>query len=295
MHQKTMTRNTLRVGDRIFGPGPVVVGIVNVTPDSFSDGGDFPGPELAAEQAVTMLDEGAKMIDVGGESTRPGSDPVSPEEERHRVVPAIRAILDARPEAIISIDTYRAATAEAALQAGAKIVNDVTALRGDPELANVVVEAGCPVVLMHMLGEPNTMQREPHYEDVVSEVKDFLSERAEYAEAAGIERENIILDPGIGFGKTSEHNLALLSRLDAIATLGYPLLLGASRKSFIGKISGIEEAKDRVAGTVATSVLGYERGATFFRVHDVRANREALEVAAATLESTYDSGLSKPR
>ncbi|MDQ4106881.1 MAG: dihydropteroate synthase, partial [Actinomycetota bacterium] len=160
-----------------------------------------------------------------------------------------------------------------------------TALRSDPALASIVADAGCPVVLMHMLGEPKTMQREPRYEDVVREVRDFLAGRAKHAEAAGVEPENIILDPGIGFGKKLDHNLALLRNLDAIAELGYPVLLGASRKSFIGRISGLEEAKDRVAGTVATSVLGYERGATLFRVHDVRANREALEVAAAVLGS----------
>lgn len=284
MGHKTTARNKLRVGDRTLGPGPVVMGILNVTPDSFSDGGDFLSPELAAGQAANMLDEGAQVIDIGGESTRPGAQPVSPEEELRRVVPAIREILDARPEAVISIDTYRAATAEAALEAGAHMVNDVTALRGDPELAGVVADAGCPVVLMHMLGEPKTMQQEPHYDDVAREIGDFLAERAEHAVAAGIKPENIILDPGIGFGKTLEHNLTLLSHLDVIAEIGYPVLLGASRKGFIGKITGVEEAKDRVAGTVATSVLGYERGATFFRVHDVRANQEALEVAESILQ-----------
>ena len=267
------------------------MGILNVTPDSFSDGGDFLNPERAVEQAVTMLDEGAQIIDVGGESTRPGSDPVSPEEELRRVIPAIRGILETRPEAIISIDTYRTTTAGAALEAGAHIVNDVTALRGDPELANLVADAGCPVVLMHMLGEPKTMQREPRYENVVREVQDFLAARAERAGDAGVEPENIILDPGIGFGKALEHNLALLNHLDSIGELGYPVLLGASRKSFIGRLSGLEAAKDRVAGTVATSVLGYERGATFFRVHDVRANREALEVASAILGSSNDPDL----
>jgi dihydropteroate synthase len=259
------------------------MGILNVTPDSFSDGGDFLAPEQAARKAASMLEEGARIIDVGGESTRPGSDPVSHEEELRRVIPAIRGIAEAHPEAIISVDTYRAATAEAAIEAGASIVNDVTALRGDPELAGIVAGAGCPIVLMHMLGEPKTMQKEPHYEDVVREVREFLAARAAHAEASGIEAENIVLDPGIGFGKTREHNLKLLKNLDAIAELGYPVLLGASRKSFIGKISGLEEAKERVAGTVATSVMGYERGAAFFRVHDVRANREALEVTQAVL------------
>ncbi|MEO2166968.1 MAG: dihydropteroate synthase [bacterium] len=201
------------------------MGILNVTPDSFSDGGDFLASETDVAHAAAMLDDGAQIIDVGGESTRPGSDPVSPEEELRRVVPAIRGILDHRPGTILSIDTYRAATAEAALEAGAAIVNDVSALRADPALADVVADAGCPVVLMHMLGEPKTMQRDPNYEDVVREVRDFLAERAEYAEAAGIAPENVVLDPGIGFGKTTEHNLRLLSGLSLFHGLGCVLLL----------------------------------------------------------------------
>jgi dihydropteroate synthase len=274
-------RNTLGVGDRTLGPDPVLVGVLNVTPDSFSDGGDFLDPEQAASRATAMLDEGAGIIDVGGESTRPGSDPVPQEEEARRVVPVIRGILTQRSDAIVSIDTYRAATAEAALEAGAGIVNDVTALRGDPRMAEVVADAGCPLILMHMLGEPKTMQRDPRYEDVVREVRDFLAARAEHAVAAGVEPENIILDPGIGFGKTLEHNLVLLRDLDKLVALGFPVLVGASRKSFLGRISGVEEARDRVSGTVAANVIAYERGATLFRVHDVRANREALAVARA--------------
>ena len=274
-------RNTLGAGDRTLGPDPVLVGVLNVTPDSFSDGGDFLVPEKAASRAAAMLDEGAEIIDVGGESTRPGSDPVPQEEEARRVVPVIRAILADRPDAVISIDTYRAATAGVALAAGARVVNDVTALRGDPRMADVVAGSGCPVVLMHMLGEPKTMQRDPRYEDVVREVRCFLAARAEHAFAAGVERENIILDPGIGFGKTLEHNLTLLRHLDALVELGFPVLVGASRKRFIGRITGVEEARERVFGTVAANVLAYERGATLFRVHDVRANREALAVALA--------------
>jgi dihydropteroate synthase len=278
-------RNTIGVGDHTLGPDPVLVGALNVTPDSFSDGGDFLDPERAAAHAATMLDEGAQMIDVGGESTRPGSDPVSPEEEARRVMPVIRRIMTERPDAIVSIDTCRAGTAEAALQAGARVVNDVTALRGDPRMADVVADARCPMILMHMLGEPKTMQRDPHYDDVVREVHNFLAGRAEYAVAAGVEAQNIILDPGIGFGKTLEHNLVLLRHLDSLVELGFPLLVGASRKSFLGKITGVEEAKDRVAGTVSANVIAYERGATFFRVHDVRANREALAVAQAVLNA----------
>ena len=271
----------LGAGNLLRGPGPVIFGILNTTPDSFSDGGDFVDPEAAAGHAALMLAEGAAAIDVGGESTRPGADPVAEGEERRRTIPVIEAVLKANPDAAISIDTYRASTAEAALEAGARIVNDVSALRGDPRMAALVAEAGCPVVLMHMLGEPRTMQREPHYEDVVREVRDFLARRAEYAISAGVDAEKVILDPGIGFGKTLEHNLALLRHLDAIVDLGFPVLLGASRKRFLGAITGAENAKDRVFGTVATTLLGYEKGATLFRVHDVRANREALSVAEA--------------
>jgi dihydropteroate synthase len=279
-------RNTDGAGTLTDGPGPVVVGILNVTPDSFSDGGDFLDPEAAAEQAATMLDEGADMLDVGGESTRPGSDPVSQEEEIRRVVPVLKRILSVCPEAVISIDTYRSGTATAALEAGASLVNDVTALRGDPRMVSVVEGAACPVILMHMQGEPKTMQKEPHYEDVVGEVRDFLAERAEYAVAAGVRPENVIVDPGIGFGKNLEHNLALLRNLDAVVDLGFPILIGASRKRFIERITGVQEARDRVSGTVATTVLAYERGATFFRVHDVRANREALAVAEAVFHAS---------
>ena len=256
-----------------------------MTPDSFSDGGDFLDPDGAATHAAAMLEEGARIIDVGGESTRPGSERVTPEEEARRVVPVVERIVAERAEAIVSIDTYRAGIAEAALEAGASIVNDVSALRGDPRMAGVVAEARCPVVLMHMLGEPKTMQQNPSYDDVVREVRGFLAKRAEHAVASGVIEENIILDPGIGFGKTLEHNLALLNHLDSIVELGFPVLVGASRKSFIGRITGVGEARARVPGTVATTVLAYERGATLFRVHDVRENREALAVARAILNA----------
>jgi dihydropteroate synthase len=257
------------------------VGILNVTPDSFSDGGEFLDPAKAASHAATMLDEGAGIVDVGGESTRPGSDPLPREEEARRVLPVIERIVSMHPDAVVSIDTCHAATAEAALEAGARMVNDVSALRGDPRMAEVVADARCPVVLMHMLGEPKTMQLDPRYEDVVREVREFLIARAEHAVAAGVAPEDIILDPGIGFGKTLEHNLRLLGGLDVVVDLGFPVLVGASRKSFIGRISGVEEARERVFGTVAANVIACERGATFFRVHDVRANREALAVARA--------------
>ena len=285
MRRTKTLRNTIGVGDLALGPGPVLVGVLNVTPDSFSDGGDFLDPDTAATHAAAMLDEGARIVDVGGESTRPGSERVTPEEEARRVVPVVERILAERPEAIVSIDTYRAGIAEAALRAGARVVNDVSALRGDPRMAGVVAEARCPVILMHMLGEPKTMQQNPRYDDVVREVRDFLAARAAHAVAAGVEEGRIILDPGIGFGKTLEHNLALLNSLDSIVELGFPVLVGASRKSFIGRITGVEEAKERLFGTLATTVLAYERGASLFRVHDVRANREALEVARAVLQA----------
>ena len=278
-------RNIDGAGTLRKGPGPVVVGILNVTPDSFSDGGNFLDPDAAAEHAVAMLDEGAEILDVGGESTRPGSEPVSQEEEIRRVVPVLERILASRPEAVVSVDTYRAGTATAALEAGARLINDVTALRGDPRMATVVKEAACPVILMHMQGEPKTMQEEPHYEDVLREVRDFLGERAEYAVAVGVRPENVIVDPGIGFGKNLEHNLALLRNLDAVVDLGFPVLIGASRKTFIGRITGAQEARERVFGTVATTVLAYQQGVTFFRVHDVRANREALAVAESVLHA----------
>ena len=277
--------NAIGVGDLAPGPDPVLVGVLNVTPDSFSDGGDFLDPDGAATHAAAMLEEGARIIDVGGESTRPGSERVTPEEEARRVVPVVERIVAERPEAIVSIDTYRAGIAEAALGAGASIVNDVSALRGDPRMAGVVAEARCPVILMHMLGEPKTMQQNPSYDEVVREVREFLAKRAEHAVASGVREENIILDPGIGFGKTLEHNLALLNHLDSIVGLGFPVLVGASRKSFIGRITGVQEARERLFGTVATTVLAYERGATLFRVHDVRANREALAVARAVLDA----------
>ena len=279
MNRGPVAQRALRVGGLALGPGPVLVGILNVTPDSFFDGGKFLDPGRAVARAETLLDEGAHIVDVGGESTRPGSEPVSKEEEVRRVLPVVRGILAARPEALISIDTYRSSTAEVVLDAGASIVNDVTAL-SDPKMSSLVAERGCPVILMHMQGEPKSMQQDPSYGDVVWEVRDFLARRAECAIQTGVKEENIILDPGIGFGKTLGHNLMLLNRLDSLAGLGFPVLVGVSRKSFLGKILD-GEPKSRLLGTVAANVLAHERGATLFRVHDVRANKEALAVAAA--------------
>jgi dihydropteroate synthase len=257
------------------------MGILNVTPDSFSDGGRFLEPHAAVEHGLRMQSEGAALIDVGGESTRPGADPVSPAEELRRVIPVIEGLSD-RLDIPISVDTRRATVARAALEAGVSFVNDVSALRSDPALAEVVAEAGADVCLMHMQGEPKTMQERPRYEDVVSEVKSFLEERLAFATSSGIPEAAVWLDPGIGFGKTAEHNLELLRRLDEIARIGRPVVVGASRKRFIGAITGRPE-EERVAGSLGAAVIAFERGATMFRVHDVAQSRDALAVAAATL------------
>ena len=258
------------------------MGILNVTPDSFSDGGEWFGLQDAVAHARALAAEGADLVDVGGESTRPGAHGVGEEEELRRVVPVIEALAGDLP-AVLSIDTSKAAVARAALAAGAAFVNDVTALRGDPAMAAVVAEAGCECCLMHMLGEPRTMQRDPRYGDVVDDVRAFLEERTAFAVAAGVRPARIHVDPGIGFGKTATHNLELLRRLDEIAALGFPVVIGTSRKSFLGRLTGRDDPHDRVAATVATSVLAYERGARVFRVHDVAATADALKVTAATL------------
>jgi len=260
-------------------PSPAVMGVINVTPDSFSDGGDYLQPEPAAAHGVELEQQGADLVDIGGESTRPGAEPISAEREMARVVPVIE-LLRARSEVPISIDTMKAEVARAAIAAGAGFVNDVTALRNDPEMASVVAAAGVPVCLMHMQGTPKTMQDDPRYADVVAEVSEFLLERAAYAESQGIARELICVDPGIGFGKTLEHNLTLLHRLDRIVAVGYPVLIAVSRKRFLGRITGRAE-KERTAATVAANLSALARGAWMFRVHDVGPNREALDVAAA--------------
>ena len=268
-----------------------VMGVVNVTPDSFSDGGAFLAPEAAITHARRLAGEGADQLDVGGESTRPGAEPVSQDEELRRVLPVVEAFAGvATPE--ISIDTTKAAVARAAIAAGAQIVNDVSALRFDAEMVGVVAESGAVCCLMHMLGEPRTMQDDPRYEDVVSEVKAFLERRLAFAVAAGVAEERVWLDPGIGFGKTLEHNLELLRRLDEIVAIGCPVVIGTSRKSFLGKLTG-RAVDERVPGTVATSVLAYERGARIFRVHDVAAVADALEVAAATVAPGWTSTTSR--
>jgi len=263
-----------------------VMGVVNVTPDSFSDGGLYLDPRAAVAHGLLLESEGADILDVGGESTRPGALPVAAAEELRRVVPVIERLIAEGARAQISVDTSKAVVAAAALSAGATLVNDVTALRGDPEIAGVIADRGADCCLMHMLGDPRTMQQDPRYEDVVSDVKAFLEERLAHAVAAGIAEDRIMLDPGIGFGKTVAHNLALLRRLNELVALGRPLVIGTSRKSFIGRITG-RDVDDRLAGTIATNVLAYERGARVFRVHDVAPVVDALNVAAATVSASW--------
>ena len=254
------------------------MGVVNVTPDSFSDGGQFDDAAQAVDHGRRLVAEGAAIIDVGGESTRPGAQPVPVEEELERVVPVVAALA---PIQRVSIDTMKLAVAQAAVDAGASYVNDVTAFRHDPDMAGLVADLGLDCCLMHMLGEPRTMQLNPRYDDVVSDVKAFLEERMNAAVAAGVPEQSIQLDPGIGFGKTIEHNLELLARLDELAALGRPLVIGTSRKSFLGKLTG-RDVTERVHASVATCVIALERGARVFRVHDVAATADALKVAAAT-------------
>jgi dihydropteroate synthase len=259
-------------------PRPSVMGVVNVTPDSFSDGGINFRPEDGIASARRMLDEGAAIVDIGGESTRPGSEAVSVDEELRRVVPVLEGLAGAP----VSIDTSKAEVAQRALRLGAELVNDVTALWGDPDLAGVVADADAYLCLMHMQGAPRTMQEDPRYDDVVSEVTAFLEKRLAFAVAAGIKEEHICLDPGIGFGKTLEHNLELVRRLDALLALGRPVLIGFSRKRSLGRLLGDPDATTgSLAASLAAAVAAYERGATILRVHDVRETVEALTVAEA--------------
>jgi dihydropteroate synthase len=259
---------------------PLVMGIVNVTPDSFSDGGLFLDAEAAIAHGRALLAEGSDILDIGGESTRPGAQPVPAGQERERVIPVIEAL--AADGARISIDTTKAEVARAALDAGATIVNDVSAFRFDPELPAVVADAGATCVLMHMLGEPRTMQKDPRYDEVVTDIREFLEQRVEYAIGQGIAEERIWVDPGIGFGKTIDHNLELIARLDEIVAIGRPVVFGASRKSFLGKLTG-RQVDERLAGTIAANIMAYERGARVFRVHDAAPTVDALKVAAATV------------
>jgi dihydropteroate synthase len=261
---------------------PKIMGVVNVTPDSFSDGGLYLEEEAAIAHGEQLVRDGADILDVGGESTRPGAEEVSAEEERARTEPVVSDLAGAGHA--VSIDTSKLTVAEAALGAGATIVNDVTALRGDPEIGPLVAERGAGLVLMHMQGDPRTMQLDPHYDDVVEDVRAFLAERLQAAIDAGVPQERVWLDPGIGFGKTLEHNLELLRRLGELRALGCPLVVGTSRKSFIGKIDG-SEVGERVGGSIASAVLAMAEGADVLRVHDVAETAQAAKLATAILDA----------
>eukprot|EP01022_Parablepharisma_sp_SALTPOND_P002777 TRINITY_DN11123_c0_g6_i1.p2 TRINITY_DN11123_c0_g6~~TRINITY_DN11123_c0_g6_i1.p2 ORF type:complete len:290 (+),score=126.93 TRINITY_DN11123_c0_g6_i1:49-918(+) len=272
----------LPAGGLELGPRTLIMGVVNVTPDSFSDGGLFYDEANAIEQGLALAEEGADILDVGGESTRPGSEPISAGEEMERVLPVIEALACHCP-AVVSIDTYKAEVAQAALETGAQIINDVTALRGDKRMAGLAAASGAGLILMHMQGEPRTMQLEPAYDDVVAEVGEFLAAQARLAQEAGVEPARIVVDPGIGFGKTLEHNLELIRNLPALAALGYPVLLGASRKTFIGVLTDRSEPRERLWGSVGAHVLGAALGADMVRVHDVAPLKEALTVCDAVM------------
>jgi len=272
---------------------PIVMGVLNITPDSFSDGGRFLAPDAAIAGARAMVAAGADVVDVGAESTRPGSDRVGPDEQIRRleaILPAVVAL-----GAAVSIDTTSAAVAAFALDAGAAIVNDVAAGRDDPAMLPLVAERGAPVVLMHMLGRPKDMQTDPRYDDVVAEVRAFLAERLDAAVAAGVDRRRCIVDPGIGFGKTLEHNLALLAGVEALTALGVPVLVGPSRKRFISALVGDVPPDERLGGTLAAVCAAYRRGATIFRVHDVAPARQALAVLAAIAKGNPKHEIRKPK
>jgi dihydropteroate synthase len=257
------------------------MGVVNTTPDSFSDGGDNYDPKVAVRSALDMLDRGADIVDVGGESTRPGSEPVPVEEEMRRVVPVIEAICSRRPDAVVSVDTRRSAVAEQAIRAGAQIVNDVAGFRDDPQLMDICRDAGVACVIMHMLGRPKTMQQEICYRDFPHDVYEFLAGRMQALEDRGMDPARIIIDPGIGFGKTFDQNLVLINRLDMFRKLGKPILVGASRKAFIGAILQCDKPKERENGSVGAAVAAVMRGADIVRVHDVARSIEAFRVADA--------------
>ena len=258
----------------------VIMGVVNVTPDSFSDGGNFTAVSAAVDHGLRLVDEGAEILDIGGESTRPGAAPVTAEEELLRVLPVIEG-LAAKTGAALSIDTSKASVARAAVAAGAEIINDVTALQGDDDMARVAAESACAVVLMHMRGTPRTMQQDPHYDDVVAEVSAHLAQRVDAARAAGIVADRIAIDPGIGFGKTVEHNLQLIAGLGRFAALGHPVLLGVSRKSFLATAAQCPNVEDRDVPTAVLTAEGYRLGARIFRVHAVQPNVQALRLAEA--------------
>jgi dihydropteroate synthase len=278
-----------RLAEQVRGEGTeidlsrraLIMGILNITPDSFSDGGRFLDPDQAIRHAKEMVAAGADLIDVGGESTRPSAEPISSEEELRRVIPVIERLSQEIPVPV-SIDTYKADVARKAIQAGARWVNDISALRFDMKMADLIAESQAPVILMHMKGTPMDMQRDPHYESVISEIYSFLGERIEFAVSAGIRWEQIIIDPGIGFGKRTQDNLMILAGLERFKTLGRPILLGTSRKSFIGRVLGLP-SEDRLEGTAATLVIGLMKGARIFRVHDVGQAVRVIRTAEAVL------------
>lgn len=278
-----------RAKDLDLSRGPLLMGIINATPDSFSDGGKHLSPENAVSRAEVLVREGADVIDVGGESTRPGADPVSAEEELRRTGPVVEAIRRRFPSVPLSIDTTKAVVARHALEAGASLVNDVSALRDDPAMVHVVREHDVPVVLMHRRGHPKSMQADPRYTDVVEDIKDFLSERMDWAVRQGLRPDQFILDPGIGFGKRTEHNVDILKRLRSFLELEQPLLVGASLKSFIGRLIGKEEipanVDQRQEGTLAVHLWAADHGAHFLRVHDVAAHKRALTLWKTLKES----------
>ena len=265
---------------------PLIMGILNVTPDSFSDGGKYSGLDDALMQVERMLAEGVDIIDIGGESTRPGSDSVTPEEQIQRVIPVITAIRQQLKSAVlISIDTTSSTVAKAALDAGATIINDVSAGQGDPDLFTLAAQTEVPIILMHSQGTPKTMQDNPYYDDVVQDVIKALQDRVNAALKAGIKKENIAIDPGIGFGKRKQDNLDLLAHLETLVKLGFPVLLGTSRKRFMGTLCNVTEPSELVTATAVTTALGVMAGVQLFRVHDVKENRQAADVAWAIKQS----------
>jgi len=275
-------RFEIRLGSRrlAVGPRPAIMGVVNVTPDSFSDGGRHFDRDAAIAHGCRLAEEGADIIDIGGESTRPGSRPLSEEEELARVMPVIEG-LATRVRAAVSIDTRHARVARRAVQAGASLINDVTGLQGDPDMAGVAAETGAGVAIMHMLGEPKTMQDNPRYDHLMADICRYLRRGIEAAVAAGVPEEAILVDPGFGFGKTLEHNVAILAQLGQLRTLGQPILVGVSRKRFIGRLTGIATPAERTYGTAAACALAVAAGALVLRVHDVAAMKQALAVAAS--------------
>lgn len=278
----------MRFLERLNQDKPMLMGILNVTPDSFSDGGRYLEVSAALAQGLKLAEEGAEIIDVGGESTRPGADSVAAEEQIRRVIPVIEALAAALPEdRFISIDTTAAKVAEAAVQAGATLINDVSAGRDDPQMFQLAARYRLPIVLMHMQGTPKTMQANPVYQDVVSEVLQFLQARVEAAQRAGVAQEQILIDPGIGFGKRKSDNLKLLAHIDRFVATGLPVLLGTSRKRFMGQVLEVTDPTELISATVATTALGVMVGVKVFRVHDVRENRQALEVAWAIRKERY--------